>query len=341
MKIEYPTYLFGESPDLFKYILNYPPANYEFEQCPEDSNTEKTNLFSHHISRLFNESQKLSVETDFFKKMIANRRVELNLKVPFFKPVLVPSCPIYIGPNPWICEIEHWESLLYPETYSGDIQNTPILKFLKCQFNLPNFRGIITHIKDTVKSLIEIFGESYKDRFFYVPIGYPTPKVRIAHPKTNELRLLVYKTTDSDDLKLLIKAFEMANAKNPRIKLKVVSDDSISKFRLMRHLIRCSVLILPDRVDPLLVVQAMAYQKPVICNDGWGISEYIIDGFNGLIVDKNQESLTSVFLMMVDNLGFIRKMGINGGKLARQKFSNEARNKVLGEIFDDKFIDSY
>jgi len=95
--------------------------------------------------------------------------------------------------------------------------------------------------------------------------------------------------------------------------------------------------VLPSSVhDPfgLAPAEAMACQKPVIVTDVCGISEFMENEKNGLIIPaKNVKAIENALEKLLNNTEFAQKMAKNGYQLAKEKFSLERMVKEYGDIF--------
>ncbi len=84
------------------------------------------------------------------------------------------------------------------------------------------------------------------------------------------------------------------------------------------------VLVLPSissEAFGLVLIEAMACGKPVIGTSIEGIKEVIVDGFNGFLVPPKKTDELTVALELLLNPLLRNKMGNNGLKLVKQKYS--------------------
>jgi glycosyltransferase involved in cell wall biosynthesis len=77
------------------------------------------------------------------------------------------------------------------------------------------------------------------------------------------------------------------------------------------------------------VVEAMHCGLPVVVSEGVGISLDIIENDAGIVVKKDVDEFSGAILEVLKNKEFSRKIGENGRKFARDKFSPD----VLAEEF--------
>jgi glycosyltransferase involved in cell wall biosynthesis len=84
----------------------------------------------------------------------------------------------------------------------------------------------------------------------------------------------------------------------------------------------------------LPVIEAFAYHKPVIVTDVEGANEVVKNGVNGLIVKKNDpKELARAINYICNNANLAQKMGENGFKDAKEKFSATNMDKIA-DIYD-------
>ena len=86
----------------------------------------------------------------------------------------------------------------------------------------------------------------------------------------------------------------------------------------------CDMVILPSLAEalPYVLLEAMAYSKPVFASRVGGIPEVISDGYNGRLVDPTRmRDVGDMVNYYVEHRDELRAMGANGRRLIEQKFS--------------------
>lgn len=86
----------------------------------------------------------------------------------------------------------------------------------------------------------------------------------------------------------------------------------------------CEIFVLPSLAETFgqVISQAMASARPVIGTRVGGIPDQIKDGWNGYLVDPADEhQLAEKIKFLIDHPEERRKMGLNGRKLAEDKFN--------------------
>jgi glycosyltransferase involved in cell wall biosynthesis len=79
-----------------------------------------------------------------------------------------------------------------------------------------------------------------------------------------------------------------------------------------------------DEGVPQVINQAMAMKRPVVATNVGAVSEQVIDGQTGFLVEKeNSERIAQSVLRILDDPSLAKQMGENGRKLVEEKFSIE------------------
>ena len=90
---------------------------------------------------------------------------------------------------------------------------------------------------------------------------------------------------------------------------------------VVRHSTQClGQAIFGSRPEPafdedygLTALEAMAHSKPVIvCSDGGGLVETVVDGDNGLVVEPNQSAIAAAVARLHDDPDLAASLGRNG-----------------------------
>ena len=72
---------------------------------------------------------------------------------------------------------------------------------------------------------------------------------------------------------------------------------------------------------PLVMLEAANYGKPTISNNVGGISEFITDNKTGYLVQTNPVQMATRIMELSLNKKAIHQIGLNAGKLLKEKFS--------------------
>ena len=118
--------------------------------------------------------------------------------------------------------------------------------------------------------------------------------------------------------------------------LDVLSNISDEEYYRILSQAYCMVISIKDcsiSAGQITLIQAMQFGKPVILTQSDGLTnDYVVNEENGLIVDKNKESLLAAIDRLYSDPVLYRKLSENGRLLFEEKFSNFRMGKDVGSI---------
>jgi len=97
------------------------------------------------------------------------------------------------------------------------------------------------------------------------------------------------------------------------------------------------VVVVPSLQEAwgLIATEAMASGKPVIASAVGGLREQVIDGFNGFLVPpRDPRAIADRILYFLENPSEIERMGLNGRRLAEERFDIEKRIDSIVELYN-------
>lgn len=100
---------------------------------------------------------------------------------------------------------------------------------------------------------------------------------------------------------------------------------------------QCSIYVLPSYHEgtPKTVLEAMSCGRAVITTDAPGCRETVKNGFNGLLVPPTDHNkLAEAMLELAEKTDLVKAMGINGRKMAEEKFSVKIVNNTIIETMN-------
>jgi glycosyltransferase involved in cell wall biosynthesis len=84
----------------------------------------------------------------------------------------------------------------------------------------------------------------------------------------------------------------------------------------------------------LVATEAMACGKPVVATKVGGLPDQVIEGFNGFLVQpRDPKALADRIIYLLENPSEARRMGLNGRRLAEDKFDIERRVDKILELY--------
>ena len=86
---------------------------------------------------------------------------------------------------------------------------------------------------------------------------------------------------------------------------------------------------------PISVLEAMGQSLPIVTSGAGGIAELVIDGFNGMIVCRDAESIKQAVLYLAANSEICKEMGANGYSYCKKHFGIESKVEEIRQVIDD------
>lgn len=167
-----------------------------------------------------------------------------------------------------------------------------------------------------------------------------------AHQFSKRVDLLIdaIATLDDQDLHLLIVGDgDMLSAYQRLANEMGIGDrthfaGSVAHHNLPPYLAACDLLVLPSDVESfgLVLIEAMACQRPVVASDLPGVRTVITDGVDGLLSEPgNARDVATKIQILVDNPDQRRMMGIQGRTTVEKRFAWTTIADRLEEIYED------
>ena len=145
----------------------------------------------------------------------------------------------------------------------------------------------------------------------------------------SSLKRLAYRLRYPSKFKLREKLIAISQYKNVNI---VGSVSTITNI-LQESSFLISPFTVPHFSRP--VIEAFAYEKPVIASDVMGMEEIVDEGVNGLLVEKNNpKALAEAINYLCNQPKKVREMGLKGREKAEKFFSPEINTKKVEAIYE-------
>lgn len=120
------------------------------------------------------------------------------------------------------------------------------------------------------------------------------------------------------------------------VKEKIIFTGKIPRNETPYYYAMSDIVVVPSLQEAfgLVVSEAMACGKPVIGTKVGGIPDQIIDGYNGFLISpRNPLKIAEKILWLINNPKEARRMGMNGRRIAEEKFNIERRIDRLISLY--------
>lgn len=112
-----------------------------------------------------------------------------------------------------------------------------------------------------------------------------------------------------------------------------ISDDEYYTQLAKSFCVLISVKDCSISAGQITLIQAMQFGKPVIMTQSDGLTnDYVVDGFNGLIVEKNKEAVLHALKRLYEDSILYSTLSENGRRMYEESFSNYRLGKDIGAI---------
>jgi glycosyltransferase involved in cell wall biosynthesis len=98
------------------------------------------------------------------------------------------------------------------------------------------------------------------------------------------------------------------------------------------------VVVVPSLQEAwgLVATEAMACGKPVVASRVGGLPDQVIDGYNGFLVSpRDPKALADRILYFLENPSEAKRMGLNGRRLAEERFDIEKRVDKIVKLYKE------
>ncbi|WP_148861673.1 glycosyltransferase [Marinobacter fonticola] len=100
----------------------------------------------------------------------------------------------------------------------------------------------------------------------------------------------------------------------------------------------CDAMVLPSESEglPRVVIEAMAYERPVVVTEAGGMPELVDDGVEGYVVPvRNAKALADAFIRLASDRDAATAMGQRGRERIGREFTNEATVRETRVLYQD------
>lgn len=107
---------------------------------------------------------------------------------------------------------------------------------------------------------------------------------------------------------------------------------SLSRWELEAEYARALCVVAPAYEEDygLTALEAMSFAKPVVaCRDGGGLTEFVVDGVTGFVVDPSGQGIAEAVRRFLEDPGLARKMGAAALEFSREYTWGRTRRELL------------
>jgi len=134
-----------------------------------------------------------------------------------------------------------------------------------------------------------------------------------------------------------LKSFHEELAKSLGVSNYVVFMGQIPRGLMPYYYAASDIVVVPSLQESwgLIATEAMASGRPVIASSVGGLKEQVIDGINGFLVPpRDPRAIADRILYFLENPSEIKRLGLNGRRLAEERFDIEKRIDRIIELYD-------
>lgn len=218
------------------------------------------------------------------------------------------------------------------------------LKFLKYAIVNKYVDHIICFSSHECKYYEDIFGRKFE--WCRVGIEDQISKFQVANTLPNRGGYLLAVGRSNRDYKFLIDSMKDSEY-NLRILCDELSAQKINNISIYddvcddtyyEMLSKAYAVIVPlsDKhisSGQLSLLEAMMFGKPIIITKTYGISDYVIDGKNCILIKNDKSDLNNAITKILDDVVY-RKLSYNGRRIFLEKYSMSSMAKNIAEIIE-------
>ncbi len=133
-------------------------------------------------------------------------------------------------------------------------------------------------------------------------------------------------------------------AKNLGVEDKVIFLGHLGKRQVKEQLVNCDLFLLPSMSEgrPIVLIEAMAMGKPMIASNVGAISDIVIDGKNGFLIDPYKiEQLKEKIIYCLENKEKTKKQAEKGNKEILKNFGDRFTIKGWGRLYTNLINKTY
>jgi glycosyltransferase involved in cell wall biosynthesis len=208
---------------------------------------------------------------------------------------------------------------------------------------------LIVFSKQEVAHYAEWFAMD-ESKFVYVPLGIDKITGLTENQTLREEQYILSVGRSNRDYDFLLDALKgspypvkiLSNTLHRPSSEKVEIHNNAFNREYFNYLYNCFCVVIP-LMNPsissgqLVILQAMQLGKPIIVTESEGITDYVTDGYNGLIIVKDKQALLAALQRLYAEPELYNRLSING-KIESEKYSvKQLENNIADVIYLDLF----
>ena len=183
------------------------------------------------------------------------------------------------------------------------------------------------------------------EKFVFLKLGIDKININMEYDEKN---YIIAPGRSNRDYKFLIESLKDENynvkiicdsiPKKKDGKIQIYTDVMGDKYFSMLKNADCVIIPLKDdkiSSGQLVILQSMQLKIPIIVTESLGIRDYIKDGYNGIIINKNKKDLLNA-LKLLEDKDFRQRIVDNAYRDYLEKYSLDSLGKKIGKIINRK-----
>ena len=221
--------------------------------------------------------------------------------------------------------------------------------FIKKIVNSSYIDKIICFSKTEPSYYEELF-ETRPNLFAYVPLAVGDISAGFAHVAPDEEKFILSVGKSNRDYDFLVQALGTENYpvkiicdsyKNEHLPNHIKLYDNVYGDDYYEKLAACYCVVVPladvhVSAGQLVFLQSMMFGKPVIVTKTETVTDYILDGVNGIIVEKEKESLLQAVEKLYTDEMLYHRLSEQTRKIFKEEFSLKKMAEKIGSFLCDE-----